>query len=119
MSFATIFYQHTLVLCMLTTAICVTTVAQASGVGQEHLWYGSTAVSHLTTCTKSRAMTSQVGCWVVCSVCAAGQQPGGGAALARRGLLNVPKLLDVAVLYGADNPALTQQLLAEVRMRSM
>lgn len=46
----------------------------------------------------------------------AGRQTGGGAALARRGVLTMPKLLDVATLYGADNPVLTQQLVTQVRI---
>ena len=30
-------------------------------------------------------------------------------------LLDIPKLLDIAVLYGRDNPALIQQLMRQVR----
>lgn len=53
-------------------------------------------------------------CALFCSASSAERRPGGGAALARRGVLAAPKLLDVAVLYGAANPALTQQLVQQV-----
>ena len=47
-------------------------------------------------------------------------EPGGpareeqGALLYDKWLLDVPKLLDIAVLYGGDNPKLVQQLMQKV-----
>ena len=55
------------------------------------------------------------------ATCRVTVQPGGPSAqnqasmLYNAWLLDMPKLLDIAVLYGRDNPALVQQLMHKVR----
>lgn len=57
---------------------------------------------------------------MTCRVQSAGEGgPAGPRAqlLRKRQLLSLPKLLDICVLYGADNAQLLQQLLSQVRAR--